>query len=43
MLVVNGHPRSDIEGLKDHQRNLLIIIKDGRCTSNTVAWIPLVS
>ncbi len=28
MLVVNGHPRSDIEGLKDHQRNLLIIIKD---------------
>ena len=34
MLVVNGDPTQDIDVLRDYERNLLVIIKDGQLHKN---------
>jgi imidazolonepropionase-like amidohydrolase len=36
MLVVNGDPTQDIDVLRDYERNLQVIIKDGRVHENTL-------
>jgi hypothetical protein len=36
MLLVDGEPTKDINVLKDYQRNLLGIIKDGKLYKNTL-------
>lgn len=37
MLVVNGDPTRDIDLLKDYDRNLAVIIKDGKVWKNALA------
>jgi imidazolonepropionase-like amidohydrolase len=36
MLLVNGDPTKDIDLLQGHERNLLVIIKDGMIYKNTL-------
>ena len=37
MLLVEDDPTKDIHVLKDYQRNLVVIIKDGTIYKNTLA------
>jgi imidazolonepropionase-like amidohydrolase len=37
VLLVNGDPTKDINVLKDFERNLLVIIKDGNIYKNTLS------
>ena len=37
MLLVEGDPTTDINVLKDHQRNLVVIIKGGRIYKNMLS------
>ena len=37
MLLVNGDPTQDIDLLKDYERNLAVIIKDGKVWKNTIS------
>ncbi len=37
MLLVDGDPTQDIDVLKDYERNLVVIMKDGTIHKNTLA------